>query len=57
MNHIEMCFMSDFSDIYIIQRFNYTCIITLQPEVNDKDLFKVHLLLVYRLFSYSLFCG
>lgn len=43
MNHIEMGFTSDFSEIYIIHRFNYICIITLEPEVNDRDLKdKVH---------------
>lgn len=33
-----MGFTSDFSEIYIIHRFNYICIITLEPEVNDRDL-------------------
>lgn len=33
-----MSFINDFSEMYIIHRFNYICIITLKPEVNDKDL-------------------
>ena len=29
----EMCFTTDFSGMYVIHRFNYKCIITLEPDV------------------------
>lgn len=33
-----MGLISGFSEMYIMHRFNYTCIIPLEPDINDKDL-------------------